>query len=39
MKVGDKLSDLPDSFVTIATTSNSPFAGVYHETKPYYGIQ
>ena len=39
MKVGDKLSDLPDSFVTIATTSNSPFAGVCHETKPYYGIQ
>ena len=39
MKVGDKLSDLPDSFVTIATTSNSPFAGISHETKPYYGIQ
>ena len=39
MKVGDKLSHLPPSFLTIAKTSNAPFAGVAHETKPYFGIQ
>lgn len=39
MSHGDKLSHLPESFVTIATTSNAPFAGVAHETKPIYGIQ
>ena len=38
-KVGDKLSHLPDSFLAIATTTNSPFAGIAHETKPYFGIQ
>ena len=35
----DKLSNLPPSFITIATTSNAPFAGMAHESKPYYGIQ
>ena len=39
MSHGDKLSHLPSSFVTIATTSNAPFAGIAHESKPYYGIQ
>ncbi|OCL01309.1 GMP synthase subunit B [Glonium stellatum] len=39
MSHGDKLSNLPPSFVTIATTSNAPFAGMAHEDKPYYGIQ
>ncbi|EON60936.1 GMP synthase [Coniosporium apollinis CBS 100218] len=39
MSHGDKLSHLPDSFVTIATTSNAPFAGIAHTEKPYYGIQ
>ena len=37
--VADKLSHLPESFVTIATTSNAPFAGLAHETRPLYGIQ
>lgn len=37
--VGDKLSHLPQSFLTIATTKNAPFAGVVHELKPYFGIQ
>jgi len=39
MSHGDKLSHLPPSFVTIATTSNAPFAGIAHEKKPFYGIQ
>lgn len=39
MSHGDKLSHLPKSFVTIATTTNAPFAGIAHEEKPYYGIQ
>lgn len=39
MSHGDKLSHLPTSFVTIATTSNAPFAGIAHEQKPFYGIQ
>jgi len=39
MSHGDKLSHLPSSFVTVATTHNSPFAGIAHEEKEYYGIQ
>lgn len=39
MSHGDKLAKLPTSFVTIATTSNSPFAGIAHTEKPFYGIQ
>ncbi|KAI9834957.1 MAG: GMP synthase (glutamine-hydrolyzing) [Sarea resinae] len=39
MSHGDKLSHLPPSFVTIATTSNAPFAGIAHLEKIYYGIQ
>lgn len=39
MSHGDKLSHLPDGFVTIAETSNAPFAGIAHTEKPFYGIQ
>ncbi|KAI4261689.1 MAG: hypothetical protein L6R42_003110, partial [Xanthoria sp. 1 TBL-2021] len=39
MSHGDKLSHLPESFSTIAKTSNAPFAGIAHNSKPYYGIQ
>ncbi|KAF1993179.1 GMP synthase [Amniculicola lignicola CBS 123094] len=39
MSHGDKLSHLPDDFVTIATTKNAPWAGIAHTSKPYYGIQ
>ena len=39
MSHGDKLANLPDCFSTIATTSNAPFAGIAHLSKPYYGIQ
>lgn len=39
MSHGDKLSQLPSDFITIATTDNAPFAGIAHIEKPYYGIQ
>ena len=39
MSHGDKLSHLPDKFLTLATTSNSSFAGIAHSEKEYYGIQ
>ncbi|KAF2425510.1 GMP synthase subunit B [Tothia fuscella] len=39
MSHGDKLSTLPSKFVTIATTSNAPFAGIAASYGPFYGIQ
>ena len=39
MSHGDKLSQIPDSFSTIAATSNAPFAGIAHIHKPIYGLQ
>ncbi|EFQ97048.1 GMP synthase [Nannizzia gypsea CBS 118893] len=39
MSHGDKLSQLPEGFEIIATTSNAPYAGIAHQTKPYFGIQ
>lgn len=39
MSHGDKLGALPPNFHIIAATSNAPFAGIAHETKPIYGIQ
>lgn len=39
MSHGDKLSHLPPSFHTIASTSNAPFAGIAHNSRPIYGIQ
>ncbi|KAK2746939.1 GMP synthase (glutamine-hydrolyzing) [Myotisia sp. PD_48] len=39
MSHGDKLSRLPEEFEIIASTSNAPYAGVAHLTKPYFGIQ
>ncbi|KAI9886121.1 MAG: GMP synthase (glutamine-hydrolyzing) [Watsoniomyces obsoletus] len=39
MSHGDKLSNLPPSFHTIASTANAPFAGIAHDTRPFYGIQ
>jgi GMP synthase (glutamine-hydrolysing) len=39
MSHGDKLGHLPEDFITIATTSNAPFAGMAHKSKKYYGIQ
>lgn len=39
MSHGDKLSHMPDGFLTVATSRNSPYAGIAHEEKEYYGIQ
>lgn len=39
MSHGDKLSQLPAGFITIATSQNSPYASIAHETKPIFGIQ
>lgn len=39
MSHGDKLSHLPPSFSIISTTANAPFAGIAHDSKPYFGIQ
>ncbi|KAK5735458.1 GMP synthase (glutamine-hydrolyzing) [Elasticomyces elasticus] len=39
MSHGDKLSRMPEGFVTVATTEDSPYAGIAHEQKELYGIQ
>ncbi|KAL6714088.1 GMP synthase (glutamine-hydrolyzing) [Lecanora helva] len=33
---GDKLSQVPQSFSTIASTTNAPLAAIAHNTEPYY---
>lgn len=35
----DKLVNLPDGFVTIASTNNTAYAGIAHKSKPIFGIQ
>jgi GMP synthase (glutamine-hydrolysing) len=37
MSHGDKLSRLPEGFHVVASTANSEYAGIAHETKPIYG--
>ena len=39
MSHGDKLNALPTGFKTIATSDNSPYCGIKHETEQIYGIQ
>ncbi|KAI5201016.1 GMP synthase subunit B [Aureobasidium subglaciale] len=39
MSHGDKLSQRPAGFVTVATSENAPFAGIAHEEKEWFGIQ
>ncbi|OJJ44766.1 hypothetical protein ASPZODRAFT_134889 [Penicilliopsis zonata CBS 506.65] len=39
MSHGDKLAQLPEGFHVIATTANSEYAGIAHQTKPIYGVQ
>jgi GMP synthase (glutamine-hydrolysing) len=39
MSHGDKLAKLPTGFHTIATTRNSEYAAIAHESQPIYGIQ
>jgi hypothetical protein len=34
----DKLVHLPDGFKTIATTKNSEFAGIAHDSQPVFGM-
>lgn len=34
----DKVVHLPDGFKTIATTKNSEFAGIAHESLPIFGM-
>jgi GMP synthase (glutamine-hydrolysing) len=33
----DKLVKLPEGFEVIASTQNSEYAGIAHQTKPIYG--
>ncbi len=33
----DKLVRLPEGFVVVASTTNSKFAGIAHQTKPIFG--
>ncbi|KKY27473.1 putative gmp synthase subunit b [Phaeomoniella chlamydospora] len=39
MSHGDKLGQLPENFHPIASTANSPFAGIASVSKPWFGIQ
>ncbi|RYP70719.1 hypothetical protein DL769_004869 [Monosporascus sp. CRB-8-3] len=39
MSHGDKLSELPTGFCAIASTQNSPYAGIAHEKDRIFGIQ
>ncbi|KAL5594809.1 hypothetical protein BROUX41_001716 [Berkeleyomyces rouxiae] len=39
MSHGDKLGKLPEGFHTIATTPNSEYAAIAHESKNIYGLQ
>ena len=39
MSHGDKVTDLPAEYKTIAKTSNSPYAAVQHSSKPIFGLQ
>lgn len=39
MSHNDKLTNLPESYHTVATTTNSPYAAIAHDTKEIYGLQ
>jgi len=39
MSHGDRLDELPEGFVALASTDNTPFAAVGHRDKPLYGLQ
>ncbi|WP_455366974.1 glutamine-hydrolyzing GMP synthase [Kaarinaea lacus] len=39
MSHGDRVTELPDGFVMIASSENSPLAGMADEQRKYYGIQ
>lgn len=39
MSHGDQVSDLPDEFEPVATTSTCPYAAVRHRERAFYGLQ
>ncbi|MFP8965658.1 glutamine-hydrolyzing GMP synthase [Pokkaliibacter sp. CJK22405] len=39
MSHGDKVTELPEGFHTIASTESAPIAAMCHHTKNYYGVQ
>ena len=39
MSHGDQLESIPPKFHVIGKTRTAPFAGIVHDTKPFYGIQ
>ncbi len=39
MSHSDRVEALPQGFITLARTSNSPFAAFAHREKPLYGVQ
>ncbi|MCH9845599.1 MAG: glutamine-hydrolyzing GMP synthase [Alphaproteobacteria bacterium] len=39
MSHGDRVSKLPDGFVTIAISDNAPYAAIADESRRYYGVQ
>jgi GMP synthase (glutamine-hydrolysing) len=39
MSHGDKVSALPEGFVTAAQTNNCPFAAIVNEEKQFFGVQ
>ncbi len=39
MSHGDRIEELPENFVTIANSQNSPHAAIQHTVKPIFGVQ
>lgn len=39
MSHGDKVTAIPEGFVTVASTDSCPFAIMAHEEKRFYGVQ
>jgi len=39
MSHGDRVDELPEGFVRIASTHSAPFAGIADEYRAYYGVQ
>lgn len=39
MSHGDKVTKVPQGFVSIASTKNSPFAAIANEERQFYGVQ
>ena len=39
MSHGDKVEQLPENFLTLASTENCPFTAARHRSRPIYGLQ